>query len=75
MRLEEFIETVKQERPATLTASDMADVRPQPWVNRAGSGKDARIRMTLGGLRYERHQGEAVWRRVDRTSDFDVLDP
>ena len=73
--LDEFVPWAQRERPATLSASEVAGVRPNPWVLRAGSGKDARIRMSLGMVRYERAPGDAVWNRVDgNTSDFDVMD-
>jgi hypothetical protein len=73
MTLDEFIEMVERDRPETLTAADVARVQPNPWVNRAGYGKETRIRMFLAGHRYERQPGEAIWRRVD-DADFDVLD-
>jgi len=76
MKLTEFHEMVERDRPATLDASLIAKVKPNPWVLRAGQGKDARIRIVVNReLRYERSQGESVWRRVDGAqSDFDVLD-
>ena len=74
MTLEDFIERIERDRPETITAADLTHVHPAPWVNRAGHGYDARIRMTLAGVRYEREQGESIWHRVDSRSDFDVLD-
>jgi hypothetical protein len=74
MTLDEFIATVEREQPETLSAAFVASVQPQPWVNRAGHGKDARIRMTPGGVHYERHPDSPTWYRSDTRSDFDVLD-
>jgi hypothetical protein len=73
MKLDEFIQKIERERPDRLTAADLAHVTPNPWVYRAGHGKEARIRMKLGTMRYEREQGESVWRRAG-DGDFDVLD-
>jgi hypothetical protein len=74
LTLEEFVRTVERDRPATLSAGEVARVRPNPWVLRAGNGKDARIRMQLGDVRYERAQGESTWHLVHATSDFEILD-
>jgi hypothetical protein len=74
VRLDQFIETVCEERPLTLTGEELAHVHPHPWVTRHGSGKSARIRMSVGkNVWYERRQGEAVWHRVDDGSEFDLL--
>ena len=76
MRFENFQEMIERERPAEVSSALVAKVRPKPWVLRAGHGKDARIRMVIGGKhRYERSQGETSWRRVEvPASDIDVLD-
>ena len=63
-----------RERPATLSGTFVAKVKPNPWVLRAGHGKGARIRMVIVGRhRYERSQGEATWRRVEDRSDLSDL--
>lgn len=72
MTLEEFIEKVSRERPAVLTLGDLAPVRPKPWVLRAGNGTEARIRMLVGDVRYEREQGEEIWHLSQTASDFDT---
>jgi hypothetical protein len=55
-----------------LTFVDLRPVHPKPWVLRAGSGNDARIRMQLGSVRCEREQGESTWHLARVGSDFDV---
>jgi ABC-type transport system involved in cytochrome c biogenesis ATPase subunit len=72
MSLEAFVAMIERERPETLSPSDLAAVRPQPWFLRAGSGKSARIRMLIGSVRYQRDQGEVLWRRSTRADDLDV---
>lgn len=76
MNFEDFQEWIEREQPSEVSPALVAKVRPVPWVLRAGHGKDARIRMVIGGKhRYERSQGEAIWRRVEvPASDIDVLD-
>lgn len=74
MTFDEFKTMVECDRPNKLPVALVAKVKPVPWVQRAGHGKDARIRMVIAGEhRYEREPGGDVWRRVER-SDFDVLD-
>ena len=72
--LEAFVERMYEERPETIDASEIARVRPNPWIWRTGSGKDARIRMRLGDgkLRYWRQPGESIWQRVEWTPEFDI---
>lgn len=74
MQLEDFIESLYRDSPESLEASEVARLTPNPWVWRAGSGKDARIRMRLGSgkLRYWRQPGESVWHRVEWTPEFDI---
>jgi hypothetical protein len=72
MTLDEFIRKIESAPPDELTFADLRPVRPKPWVLRAGSGKEARIRMLVGSVRYERKQGEATWRLARVRSDFDV---
>jgi hypothetical protein len=72
LRLAEFIERIERERPDMIHLSDLANVHPKPWVLRAGSGGDARIRMLVGNVRYEREQGETVWHLAAVRSDFDT---
>lgn len=76
MRFEEFKAWLDEERPPTLTAGQVAQVHPRPWVLRAGHGNEARIRMIIEGEhRYERAHGESTWVRVEgRQAEFDVLD-
>jgi hypothetical protein len=76
VRFSEFEEMLDREEPETLPVGLIAKVRPVPWILRAGHGKDARIRMIVGGShRYERSQGEEVWTRTsDSAGDFDILD-
>jgi len=75
MTLDEFVQKIEDDPPPILTLSDLAKVRPKPWVLRAGPGKDARIRMLVGSVRYEREQGEHIWHRSDLfRSDLDTLD-
>jgi hypothetical protein len=71
-----FLEWLDRERPATLPASVVAKVEPQPWFERRGPGNEARIWINVAKRhRYERNQTEALWTRVEGvTSDFDVLD-
>jgi hypothetical protein len=74
MRLEDFIEQVRKERPPIIEGDDLRDVSPHPWTTRHGSGRDARILMSLGKtVWYERQQGENRWHRLDDASEFDVL--
>jgi hypothetical protein len=75
MELQAFIDIAREERPATIDASELIDVYPSPWVTRHGSGDGTRILMNLGGkgLWYERQPGETRWQRVDDASEFDVL--
>lgn len=70
--LEAFIEDVAHRQPETLPAADVAAVRPNPWVFRRGSGKQAHVRMKLGDLWYTRQPGDSVWRRVDHGTEFDI---
>lgn len=65
MRPAEFIEKVKREQPDQLMSLEIAAVSPRLWTTRHGSGRKARIRLPVGELKYERSQGEQVWRRVD----------
>lgn len=62
------------DRPETIDASEIARVKPNPWIWRTGSGKDARIRMRLGDgkLRYWRRPSESTWHRVEWTPEFDI---
>ena len=74
MTFENFKAMIECDRPEALPVGLVAQVKPTPWVLRAGHGKDARIRMVIAGEhRYEREPGGDVWRRVER-SEFDVLD-
>ena len=73
-KLDEFVEMVERHRPETLEASFVHSVEPNPWVLRAGHGTEARIRMQVGQVRYERQPGSTTWYRSDVRSDFDVLD-
>lgn len=70
--LEAFIEQVARDRPQTLSGADLAAVRPNPWVFRRGSGSQTHIRMKLGDLWYARRQGESIWHRADRGTEFDI---
>ena len=72
MRLAEFIEKIERDPPEALNLSDLSNVHPKPWVLRAGSGADARIRMIVGNVRYVREQGETVWHRADLRSELDT---
>lgn len=72
MTLDEFIRSIERDPPDTLTFSDIAHVRPRPWVLRAGNGKDARIRMLLGSVRYERQPGDGTWPLTRGRSDLDL---
>lgn len=73
MTFERFKEMIERDSPAVLPVGVVAQVKPTPWVLRAGHGKQTRIRMVIGGEhRYEREPGGDVWRRVER-SEFDVL--
>ncbi len=72
--LDEWLEKIEREQPQTLQATEWADVHPQPWFNRAGSGKNARIRLFAAGLRYERKQGGETWYRVDKSEDWRFVD-
>jgi hypothetical protein len=74
VRLDEFVEMVERNRPDTLEASVVHGVKPNPWVLRAGHGTEARIRMQVGNVRYERQPGSTIWYRSDVRSDLDVLD-
>jgi hypothetical protein len=65
MELEDFIERVVREQPDELSAAEVAEVSPRPWVTRHGSGQKARIRMKVGERKYERRQGENVWNCVE----------
>ncbi len=65
MNLRAFVEMVERERPDEITAHELADVHPHPWVSRHGSGKRARIRMKVGEVKYERRQAETTWKLVD----------
>ena len=67
VRLEVFIEWINRELPDQLDGSFVAKVWPNPWILRAGHGKDARIRMILGPERhrYERRPGDTIWRRME----------
>jgi hypothetical protein len=61
MNFEDFQEWIEREQPSEVSPALVPKVRPVPWVLRAGHGKDARIRMVIGGKhRYERSQGEAI---------------
>lgn len=74
MKFEDFQTFIERERPRVLPGILVAQVKPAPWVLRAGHGKEARIRMVVvGEHRYEREPGSNEWYRVDR-SEFDVLD-
>jgi hypothetical protein len=75
MKLQAFIDQMRQEHPDVIEASALADVYPKPWITRHGSGDDTRTLMSIGGkgLWYERQQGETHWQRVDDASEFDVL--
>jgi hypothetical protein len=76
MRLEDFIDHVCREQPATLGPHDLANVHPHPWITRRGSGGQTRIRMAIGSkVWYERKPGEATWHRVEDGSEFDLLNP
>lgn len=70
--LEAFIYDVTRRQPETLSAADVAAVRPNPWVFRRGSGNQAHVRMKLGDLWYVRQPGDSLWRRVDRGTEFDI---
>ena len=73
MILQEFIDTVCAERPATIEPQDLANVHPRPWVTRRGSGGQTRIRMAIGNkVWYEREPGDGTWHRVDDGSEFDI---
>ena len=61
-----------RERPAKLTGTLVAQVKPNPWVHRAGHGRNTRIRID-GRHRYERNKGEAIWTRVEDRSDLSDL--
>lgn len=75
MKLEAFIERMREERPEIIDAPELLDVYPHPWVTRHGTGGKTRTLMSIGGagLWYERQQGDTCWRRVDNASEFDVL--
>jgi hypothetical protein len=74
MRFDDFCALVERDRPEVLSGSLVAQVKPTPWVLRAGHGQEARIRMVIAGEhRYEREPGNNEWHRVER-SEFDVLD-
>ncbi len=76
MRLEDFIDQVSREQPATLELQEVANVYPRPWVTRRGSGKQTRIRMAIGQkVWYERQPGDETWHRVDDGSEFDIINP
>jgi hypothetical protein len=65
IKLKDFIARVDAEQPERLSVAEVARVWPHPWVNRNGSGKRARIRMQVGGQKYERMQGDHHWHWVD----------
>jgi hypothetical protein len=76
MRLEDFIEKICAERPATLDPHELANIHPRPWVTRRGSGSQTRIRMAIGKkVWYERQPGDETWHRVDDGSEFDIINP
>lgn len=70
MELERWLEKIKREQPETLESTEWSDVHPKPWFYRSGSGKNARIRLFAGGLRYERKQGGQTWHRVSTNEDW-----
>jgi hypothetical protein len=72
MTLEDFIRKIESAPPEELTMADLRPVRPKPWFLRAGSGKDARIRMLLGSVRYEREPAESTWHLARVHSDLDI---
>jgi hypothetical protein len=75
VKLEAFIERVREQRPDIIDLHELADVSPHPWVTRHGTGAKTRTLMNIGGkgLWYERQQDDPCWRRVDDASEFDVL--
>lgn len=75
MKLEAFIERMRDERPDIIDAHDLVGCHPHPWVTRHGTGAKTRTLMNIvgPGLWYERQQGDTCWRRLDNSSEFDVL--
>ncbi|MBJ7331299.1 MAG: hypothetical protein JHC95_15505 [Solirubrobacteraceae bacterium] len=74
--LEAFIESLRENPPDTIPARDISRLRPNPWVNRFGYGDEQRISLLLPrdlGFTYERDRGGDVWHRVERATEFDVM--
>ena len=59
MILEKWLDKIAREQPETL-GTTVGRRASAAVVNRAGSGRDARIRLFVAGLRYERKQGGDV---------------
>lgn len=76
MTLDEFIDSIAHDPPDTIPAGVISRLRPNPWVNRFGYGDEQRISLLLPrelGFTYERDRGEDVWHRVERATEFDVM--
>lgn len=70
MTLPEFVAMVERDLPDELAVGFVSKVRPHPWVERRGSGSQARIRMEVGTIKYERRQTDEEWARVEDWSPW-----